>query len=86
MRSPIEQQLIDGKMYWDAITPQTWMRLVELPSRDVIGHYKFEYGWAPRWVATLNDFQTWQPTTREFKTAEEAREWIESSYVAKLVA
>jgi hypothetical protein len=44
MASPIETQLIAGNCYWDTIGAN-WFRLVTLPDRDVIGHYKFEYGW-----------------------------------------
>jgi|SRR5215467_4890257 len=79
-RSPIEQELIDGLLYWDHIT-QTWLRLIERKTMDVVGHYKKEMGWNTfHWIAVRHPryYQaTGKADQQRFDTEAEARLWIE---------
>jgi hypothetical protein len=54
-RSPIEQEIIDGKAYWDNLGPE-WLRLIDRRTMDVIGHYRrHQDAWmrAPEYIATI---------------------------------
>ena len=58
--SPIEQEIIDGKLYWDAIATD-WFRLIETRTHDVIGHCRIEriLALVQRWtLATGNTVKT----------------------------
>ena len=85
MASPIQQELIDGKCYWDPIGTKDlpWLRLIELPSRDSMGHYKYSIGGTWPWTATSygrNHLATGKTDQRGFQTGAEARQWIEERY------
>lgn len=75
MRSPIEQEIIDGVCYWGPIGNR-WYRLIDKVSQDVLGHYRFELGAnrsLDRWNAVINSTSS----RASFPTESEAREFIE---------
>ena len=89
-RSPIEQELIHGKCYWEPIGSGQfiWFRLVEHRSLDVIGHYKREWSLVLYdWIAVChgrNHLVTGKTQSHGFNTDTEARRWIEDHYRAML--
>lgn len=85
-RSPIEQALIDGVLYWDKIG-ENWHRLLHRTTQDVWGHYKLTRFFADRWVAVLNPGVSKLSSgteQREFDTQQEAREWVELAAAKRL--
>lgn len=86
MKSPIEQEIIDGKYYWDKIG-SNWYRLLERPGMEVIGHYR-DWGTQGHWMATIRIIERNVRTerTKLCYTPEEARQWIEQDLKTKLEA
>jgi hypothetical protein len=84
MRSPIEQEIIDGKYYWDNISP-TWLRLIEKASMEVVGHYKIEnsVGLGACCITAVrharHHIATGSRGQQRFQTSADARYWIEQN-------
>jgi|SRR5579872_309106 len=88
--SPIEQQIIDGRMYWDTIGSKDWMRLiwrnVTSPiDSQVVGHYKKDTCYfgsidCPAFVATINavGFITQHKSQRIFDSEVDAKYFVET--------
>lgn len=86
--SPIEQELIDGKMYWGTYGPDLW-RLLENEKAGVIGPGQKVRGLCNRmaltntWVAVFYDRfnENGMPTTRIERGADgeaQGKRWVES--------
>lgn len=89
MKSPIEQQIIDGAYYWDTIGPNWFRLLLAKPEKvdrgNVLGHVRMEYGHADTYYIAVRHLPYYLATGSAdkgaFDSPEQARQWVEQGVV-----